>query len=50
MLEVVKDVIKSKTMMGVMVLIIGISYISACDTRGLDNNSQFNTLNIQESN
>jgi hypothetical protein len=35
MLEVVKDVVKSKTMIGVMVFIIGISYISASQKQNL---------------
>ena len=35
MLEVISDVVKSKTMIGVMVFIIGISYISACQNETL---------------
>lgn len=50
MLEVVRNVIESKTMIGVMILIIGISYISACDTKSFEYNNQNNILNLQELN
>lgn len=46
MINVVKDVIKSKTMMGFMVLILGISYVGACQTQ----NYQISTNNIIQEN
>lgn len=47
MLEVIIDVVKSKTMIGVMVFILGISYISACQNQSLDS-KYTNSILIEE--
>lgn len=47
MLDVMKDVIKSKTMVGVLVFIIGVSYISASQNRNLEVRG-YNNLSFTE--
>lgn len=50
MLDVMKDVIKSKTMIGVLVFIIGISYVSASRNTNLETNSYNNLSFIEQIN